>query len=494
MTRHRLLAALTVLALACTPTAPVASPTAPAAQPAPSASGTAQATTDVWSLSLAQLKAVAQTQSFDVLGHSYFAGAHVVPGFKGAGFNTARVKNGIAYLAGYPRTVFGTVIADVKDPANMKQLAFIPANAGTRTAYLRLNAAKNILVVGYDTNAANPTKAPDGQAKGGFAFYDVSNPSQPTKLGEFVAPQGGTHGFEIDDRYVYGCASTAQTKKPAGQALSLSIIDYADPKNPTLAGSYHVQGQWEGETYTADDQKNPDGTTQIVMCHEVNKDGNLLWLAWRDAGIMVLDVANVKAPKLLGRYDYVPPYNGGSLGAAHTAAPVPHEGTPRATLLLTNDEIFACPAGIDRIIDVTDPTHMAVLSTIRIPEVDDAYDASGKAVCPAGQQSSHQPYFPPYGRGSLVFQAWYGQGLRAWDISNPYVPKEVGRYLSPLFVLPPQPNTSPYMDAGLSRQTREVFVDPDTNLLYVTDGNGGGLTVLKYTGPIPERAPIPGIR
>jgi len=39
-----------------------------------------------------------------------------------------------------------------------------------------------------------------------------------------------------------------------------------------------------------------------------------------------------------------------------------------------------------------------------------------------------------------------------------------------------------------------VFVDPDTNLVYVTDGNGGGLTVLKYTGPIPERAPIPGVR
>ncbi len=71
------------------------------------------------------------------------------------------------------------------------------------------------------------------------------------------------------------------------------------------------------------------------------------------------------------------------------------------------------------------------------------------------------------------------------DISNPYQPREVGYYLSPDYsVLPSYPG----------RHTREVFVDPDTNLLYVTDGNGGGLTVLRYTGPIPAAPPIPGAR
>ncbi len=96
-----------------------------------------------------------------------------------------------------------------------------------------MNAAKNILVVGYDTNAANPTKAPDGQAKGGFAFYDVSNPSQPAKLGEFVAPQDGidvtdpTHMAvlstiripEVDDAYdSSGCAGDGAFRSASPRA------------------------------------------------------------------------------------------------------------------------------------------------------------------------------------------------------------------------------------------------------------------------------------
>ena len=377
--------------------------------------------------------------NFEILGHSYFPGPHLASGSFGAGFNTPRVYKGIAYLAGYPPTLFGVIIADVKDPANMKQLAFIPNNPGTRTAYLRLNAQKNILVIGYDANAANPIQVPAGQSvKGGWVFYDVKDPANPVKLGEFVNPGAATHGFEIDDRYVYGCASTTQTKKPVGTAQSLSVVDYSDPKSPTLASVFHITGQFDGETYASDDVKNPDGTPQIIQCHEVNKDGTRLWVAWRDAGILSLDASDPKNVKQLGRYDYVPPYNGGSLGAAHTAAVSPH-ASGNASILLTNDEIFACPAGLDRVVDVTDPAHMTVLSTIRIPEVDDKYDAaSGKFVCPPGQQSAHQPYFPPYGNGSLVFQAWYGQGMRAWDISNPYQPKEVGRFISPQYLRAPQ--------------------------------------------------------
>ena len=71
-----------------------------------------------------------------------------------------------------------------------------------------------------------------------------------------------------------------------------------------------------------------------------------------------------------------------------------------------------------------------------------------------------------------------------WDISNPFLPREVGYYLSPK-----------YASFGrVARHTREVFQDPDTGLIYVTDGNGGGLTVLRWTGPIPEKPFIPGVR
>ena len=70
------------------------------------------------------------------------------------------------------------------------------------------------------------------------------------------------------------------------------------------------------------------------------------------------------------------------------------------------------------------------------------------------------------------------------DISNPFAPVFVGHYLSPRTGAPGRND----------RHTREIFQDPDTGLLYLTDGNGAGLMVLRYTGPIPDKHPIPGGR
>jgi hypothetical protein len=41
---------------------------------------------------------------------------------------------------------------------------------------------------------------------------------------------------------------------------------------------------------------------------------------------------------------------------------------------------------------------------------------------------------------------------------------------------------------------REPYPDWDPDLIYVTDGNGGRLTALRYTGPLPTKPPIPGVR
>jgi len=149
------------------------------------------------------------------------------------------------------------------------------------------------------------------------------------------------------------------------------------------------------------------------------------------------------------------------------------------------DEIFDCPPGFGRIIDISDLNNPHVIATYRVPYVSDTYDYSaGKFSCPTGQQSIHQPWFD-YRSPSLFYQTWYDQGVRAWDISNPFAPREVGYYLAPRYAVPGRP---------ADRQIREVYQDPATGLIYMTDGNGGGLTVLRWTGPVPSKPPIPGAR
>ena len=58
-------------------------------------------------------------------------------------------------------------------------------------------------------------------------------------------------------------------------------------------------------------QKNPNGQTdQFITCHEIIKDGDRLYLAYRDAGIIILDISDPTKPTEVGNLDYVPPYNG----------------------------------------------------------------------------------------------------------------------------------------------------------------------------------------
>jgi hypothetical protein len=460
---------------------------------------------DVFDLSLAQTRAYSARQNFKVVGHSYLKGPWLTDTARqfglGAGFNTLRVHDGIAYLAGYntPATLFGVLIADVRDPKHIQPLSFIPCNPGARCAYLRLNEQRHILVVGNDISGANPNKPPAGEpVKSGLSFYDVSDPANPQRLGFLSTEDNGeTHGLTIDDRHVYACASDPADKPIAGGDgnQELKIVDYSDPANPTQVSSVHIQGQRIGEDYGPDDQLNPNGSAQKVVCHEPIVHGNLVYVSWRDAGMVIVDVSDPANPKIVSRRDYVPPFNGGALGASHTSAPVV-TGPGRPTLVVQTDEIFDCPPGFGRIVDVSDLAHPQILSSFRIPAIDDNYDAStGKFKCEAGLQSIHLPWFD-YRSPSLLYVSWYDQGLRAWNISNPFLPREVGYYISPKYAPPAAaypPDLPPFF-YGKYRSTREVYQDPQTGLIYITDGNGGGLTVLRWTGPVPKQPPLPGSR
>jgi hypothetical protein len=469
---------------------------------------------DVFSLSLDEIKKYSSVKGFEILGHSYFKLDQRTPWAKGqgrpggevgSGFNTVRVYDGIAYLGGYalPPTLYHVVIADVREPKDIKVLSTIPCNAGTRCNYLRMDRAKKILMVGHDSEGprgGNPDKPPQGEAtRAGWSFHEVSDPRNPKTLAFIPAsPNGKTHGLDIDGRYLYGCG----TFDPRLNREALQIIDYGDPESIREVATWHVPGQVRGEQYGPLNRNNPDGKPQIIQCHEIVYHNDRLYLAWRDAGMLILDVKDRTAPKLLASYDYVPPFHGGFLGAAHTSMPVVTAANQHPDIVVHTDEIFDCPQGFGRILDVSDmknpdvvkgerPANVVLLSTFRVPHVQDQFDHEKREfVCPQKggppgtlSNTTHLPW-QDLRSPSLVYVTWYDEGVRVLDISNPFAPTFVGHFLSPRFAAPNR----------LDRHTREIFQDPDTSLLYVTDGNGGGMTVLRYTGPLPERRPIPGGR
>jgi hypothetical protein len=144
--------------------------------------------------------------------------------------------------------------------------------------------------------------------------------------------------------------------------------------------------------------------------------------------------------------------------------------------------------------DVSYPAFPQVISSFRIPSVDDVYDFTAKRfVCPPGSHSAHMMW-PDYRAPGLMYQAWYTEGLRVVDYSNPFLPREVGYYLSPPYICGEFTSNCGGGPPPVYRHTREPFQDPDTGLIYVTDGSGGGVTVLRWTGQIPPNPPIPAAR
>jgi hypothetical protein len=458
---------------------------------------------------LASFKKYSRVHNFEIVGHAYLRGPWINPAFGhvGMAINTMRICDGVAYLAGYNPIVFGVLVVDVSDPANMVPLSFIPGHPGTKNTYLRASCARKILafdhsgeqpndLTGARPVSSNPNKLTPGMPLlSGVSFYDVSDPRNPKLLGEWVNAGGLTHGMEMDDSYVYVCGTSSESKKDI-QVEELHILSYDTPTKPEVVSRFHIVGQHVGETFSERNRKNPSGSDQMITCHEIQKDGDRLYVAYRDEGIVVLDITDPTKPvRVDGGYDYSPPFNGdprlpreGCCPGAHTFMPA-HHVSPLPTIAVLTDEHFSCPPGFGRILDITHLDNITLLSTYHISGVDDQYDHEKKQfICPEGsQESAHMAEFDHRIKaGNLFYQAWYNQGLRAIDITNPFKPREVGYYISP--------NFSINVPGQKGRHTREPYPDWDSDLIYVTDGNGGGLTVLRYTGPLPTKPPIPGVR
>jgi hypothetical protein len=128
-----------------------------------------------------------------------------------------------------------------------------------------------------------------------------------------------------------------------------SIAGAADrrlQRSPTSADRDLARaGAAEGRAVGPLNRNNPDGKPQIIQCHEINYHNDRLYLAWRDAGFLVLDIKDRTAPRLLASYDYVPPYHGGFLGAAHSSLPIVHAANEHPDIVVHTDEIFDCPQG-----------------------------------------------------------------------------------------------------------------------------------------------------
>jgi hypothetical protein len=367
----------------------------------------------------------------------------------------------------------GVTIVDLRDPAHPKTVDFIAAPPNTRSSHLQ--AADDLLLVingasrhtpqslaatdkDYYSRSLADTLGKSGERNfaAGLRVFDIAQPARPREIGFMPVDGLGLHRiWYVGGRYAYVSAHFDGFTDHV-----MAIVDLGDPAHPQIVGRWWLPGMWRagGESATWKGR---------YALHHALVTGTLAYGAWRDGGLTVHDVSDPARPRLLTHRNWSPPFGGGT----HSPLPLPDRD-----LLLVGDEATQDNGedGIKNVwvFDVRVPANPVSIATLPRPAETD-YRAKGAKF---GPHNLHENRPGSFQSSSLVFATWYNAGVRAFDIADPYQPREVGHYVPP----PPERMMDQRPNRPHVIQSCDVHADP-RGLLYVTDSNAG-LYILEFDG------------
>lgn len=184
----------------------------------------------------------------------------------------------------------------------------------------------------------------------GFQVYDVSDPANPVKRGTWNNGGLGTHNLALFSQggrsYVAAVLNKVDFFGVEQEELIagfLQIVDITDPGAPELVSEWgladaEADGGPPGEELCA-----PRGSSAFCYNHDtwVSDDGQTAYLAFWDAGLILLDVSDPADPVFIGQaQEQVQDDPEGWLneeGDTHAAVPVTVDGRD---LVVVGDEVF----------------------------------------------------------------------------------------------------------------------------------------------------------
>jgi hypothetical protein len=361
----------------------------------------------------------------------------------------------------------GVSVLDLRDPKHPKVANFVAMPPNTRASHIQLhddlllvvngpNPAKAQATADYFTRPLADTQRRDLPFAAGLRVYDVSRPAEPREIGVLSVEGLGIHRmWYVGGRYAYVSAHFEGFTDHI-----LAIVDMSDPTRPAIVGRWWMPGMWRagGET--------PTWKGRYALHHALVA-GNLAYGAWRDGGMTVHDVSDPTKPKLLVHRNWSPPFGGGT----HSPLPLPDRN-----LLVIADEATSdnCADGTKCVwvMDLREPTNPVTIATMPRPDEADYCAKGGKF----GPHNLHENRPGSFQSSSLVFATWYNAGVRAFDIADPFRPREAGHFV------PPAPERMIAEQSSRPRviQSCDVHVDR-RGLVYVTDTNAG-LYILECEG------------
>ncbi len=364
--------------------------------------------------------------------------------FDCAGGGQVVVEKGYAYI-GNMRNPNGTLIIDVKDPKNPRQVAQVSMPTGTHSHKVRV--ANDIMLTNREVlnSSAAKGEVPPADFQGGLGIFDVSNPAQPRHITNWKTDDKpgpnwarGVHRFDFDGRYAY-ISPTAD----GYLGNIVMILDLKDPAKPQEVGRWWLPGQWEagGEKATWKGANH--------KCHHPLRMGNRLYTSYWYGGFVILDIEDMSKPKLVSHVDWSPPFP----WPTHTCLKLPFKIDGRDIMVVSDEDVGrleGCPpypASFLWVVDITDEKHPVPISTFQLEDM--------PAEAQPYMTGCHQPA-ERIVNGTEIPVAWFAHGLRIIDVAKPHAPKEVASFM-------------PDVPPGAARvQSNDVTVD-DRGLIYLLD-------------------------
>lgn len=397
----------------------------------------------------------------------------------------------------------GWSILDVTDPSRPELIRFKEGPWVTDTCRdgqntCKIQTADGLMLTAHGTMAdflcGCPANCP---AWGGLMIWDVKeDPGNPKFLGKFECPGGqGVHrSFYSGGRYAYitGCDN-------GYESFILRIIDLEDPTNPVEAGRFCVPEQivtGDSETKFGDHLFKP-------FVHAVTVKDDIAYLAYSNVGFMLVDVSDKKNPRMIGNLPINPTFGGDAAGApVHSAYPlgdrpyavVSTEGERSRFFDGKKENGFGKKISYQAMnalmmVEIGDMEHPRLISVFPYPEMPEGYThgknfnfVDGVRV-PFGPHNCFDQFGTPVYKklNNTVLNCYFHAGLRVYDVSDPFVPKEIA------YFLPPDPEkmltdneTHDVMPGAPIAITEDVVVD-DRGYIYLSTQQDG-IYIVRYTG------------
>ncbi|PLY38663.1 hypothetical protein F164LOC_02270 [Pectobacterium carotovorum] len=383
------------------------------------------------------------------------------------------VHRGYAYIGHMVSQ--GVSIVDVRDAKNPKPAGFIAAPPGTWNIHLQTHDDLLLVVnardlfadasfaeekVYYTRSVADTvsTKQQDKSWSAGLRIFDISTPDKPREISFLPLDGIGIHRIW----YVGGRWAYVSALLDGYSDYIFLTIDLADPQRPEVAGRYWLPGMHTAGGETA---SWPEGKRYAL--HHAIISGDTAYGSWRDGGLTLLDVSDRTNPQLISHRNWSPPFGGGT----HTALPLPD----RDLLIVLDEAVLDNQEDGEKLIwvfDIREPSNPVSIATFPQPKEAD-YVKKGAHF---GPHNLHENRPGSFISSSLIFATYQNAGVRAYDISNPYQPKETGA------LVPAAPDRMVDKRPGRPQiiQSCDVFVDAG-GIIYSTDYNAG-LSIIEYRG------------